>query len=200
MFGISCHANVMPVNSMDIPADAIGLYQTDNRITIYIKPDSGSNKIIDNKINYSDYINEKFDNMFAIIVPSKKLGYLYAVDISDDEQWIKVVYDKSRNLTGWVYKNDDFQFMTWMDFVSLYGRKYGLELLKPSKSEVEVYSNPDINSQVINKFQNPKVIRLTSVEGNWMLVSVLNYNSSTMIGYIKWRNDKGCILLFPKIK
>lgn len=195
-----CFANVLPVSSEEIPTDAIGLYQADGRITIYEKPDCTSDKLFDYKISYSDYTHRTNDNLFAVIIPSKKLCYLYSVDISDDEQWIKVIYDKSKKLTGWVYKNDDFQFLPWMDFFSLYGRKYGLLKLKSAYDYNEIYSNPSEDSQVINKLQNPKHIRLTAVEGNWALVSVLEYNSSIFTGYIRWRNDKGNILLFPNIK
>ena len=196
----ACFANIVPLNSDDIPKDAIGVYQTDDRLTVHIKPACGSNKVLDNKISYSDYNNKQTDNMFAIMVPSKKLGYLYVIDISDDEQWLKVIYDKDKNLTGWVYKNDDFQFMTWMDFISLYGRKYGLTKLKSHNTIEELYSNPDINAQTVAKFNCPKIIRMTALEGNWVLVSILDYNNTTATGYTPWRTHNGQILLFPNIR
>ena len=196
----SVFADIVPLSSDDIPTDTIGVYQTDSRVTVYINPDCGSNKIIDNKIQYSDYTDKKSDNMFAVLIPSKKLGYLYVVDISDDEQWIKVIYNKDKKMTGWVYKNDDFQFMTWMDFLSLYGRKYGLTRLKSRNAIDELYSNPSEDAQVVAKTNCPKLIRMTALEGNWVLVTILDYNSITSTGFTPWRTLQGNILLFPNIR
>ena len=200
LFSTFCKANVLPLSTNEIPTNSIGLYQIDKRITIYNKPNGNSSLIIDKEINYSDFLNSKTDNLFAIILPKKEIAYLYVTDISEDENWLEVITDKTSLKKGWVYKNDEFQFMPWISFVNLYGKKYGLIELKNSSHNANIYSQPDENSQILGKLNRPQYIRLTSVEGIWALSSVLDLSRETTTGYIQWRNEKGLIYLFPNIK
>ena len=196
----ACFANIMPLNTEDIPDTAIGLYQTGKRITIYSKPDSASKKLVDLEIIYPNMTEQKSDNMFAIVIPQKDLGYLYVTDISDDEQWVQVIYDKGSSATGWAYKTDDFQFMSWGDFFNFYGRKYGLTRLKPENNSADIYSNPDEKAQIIERLSHPKFIRMISLEGNWVLVSIFDYSNNTTTGYVQWRDKTGKIFFFPILK
>lgn len=193
-------AGIVPEAAVDIPQNSIGLYQADVRLTVYKKPDASSEVLLDKEINYQAYNSLKKDNLFAVVVPAKKLGYLYVTDSSDDENWIEVIYDKSKGAKGWVYKNDFFQFMPWIDFVNIYGRKYGILQLKSDGQYCEIYSNPDENAQVIGKLSRPRLIRLTSVEGNWLLVTALDIDGDTTTGYVRWRLPDGKILMFPDVK
>lgn len=191
-----CFADVIPLNTSDIPLESIGVYQTDKKITVYEKPDSKSTVLLERTLEYNDV---PADSMYAVMISSKQLGFLYVVDLSDDEDWIQVIYDKEKNLKGWVRKTDDFQFLPWVNFINLYGRKYGMCVLRNSTPEIlGIFSQPDDNAQVLGKISRPKLIRLTSVEGIWMLVSVLDFSSDTTTGYVKWRDEKGRFFLFPK--
>ena len=128
----------------------------------------------------------------------KDLSFVYATDM--DEDYVKVVYDKSKNLQGWAYKEDEFQFLPWITFYNMYGRKYGLKILKDAPDFVyDVHSRSDNDSQVIGKITRPKEIRLTAVQGNWVLVTVLNLGDKVSTGFIRWRGDNGEIYLFPDI-
>lgn len=198
--GTFCSANILPNSTNEIPTTTVGLYQIDKRITVYDKPDSKSKVILDQEINYNDYEKSNKDNILAVMLPKKEVCYLYVTDISDDENWIQVIIDKSTSKKGWVYRNDDFQFMQWMSFLSLYGKKYGLIELQNSSHNDNIYSQPDENSQIIGKLNRPQYIRLTAIEGNWALVSVLDFSRETTTGYIQWRTEKGLIYLFPNIK
>jgi len=192
-------ANVVPASTDDIPNSSIGLYQTDRRIVVYASPQNNSKILLDKQLDYTAMNGTKTDNMFAVLVPEKELGYLYVTDA--DEDWVQVIYDKTKKLTGWVYKNDDFQFLPWINFYNMYGRKYGLHQLKnvPIGTN-DIHSAADENSQLIGKMTRPKQIRLTAIEGNWALVSVLDITCSTNTGYIQWRDINGQFYMFPDIK
>ncbi|MCR5266670.1 MAG: hypothetical protein K6E29_08795 [Cyanobacteria bacterium RUI128] len=200
LFAGVCYANVLPADSDEIPVNSIGVYQIDKRVTIYTKPDETSGIIADREIVYQNYVGLKSDNMFAVVLPQKEISYLYVIDISEDECWMKVIYDKAANKSGWVYKSDDFQFMPWMNFFNLYGKKYGLSELKCITHNENVYSQPDEDSQILGQVNRPKFIRLTAVEGNWVLVSILDFTSETTTGYVQWRNQNGKLYMFPAIK
>ena len=193
-------ADVLPYATEEIPTASIGLYQVDKRVTIHEKPEQNSKVILDCEVLYPNFLEKKTDNMFAILLSKKEISYLYVTDISDDENWLQVVFDKKQQKRGWVYKNDDFQFMPWISFINIYGRKYGLKELQNSSHNNKIYSQPDSTSQTIGELNRPKFIRLTAVEGNWVLVSILDLSSETTTGYIQWRNKNGQIYIFPMIK
>jgi len=196
-----CFANVLPMSVSDIPKESIGLYQTDKIITVYSEPDESSAVLYRREVNYSDFTDVDEDGFFAILLPKKELGYAYITDVADDENWVQIVYNKDRNLKGWIYKNDDFQFLPWGIFFDMYGRKYGIYQLKnPPADYNEIFSQPNPSGQLMGQISRPKFIRMTSIEGTWMLVTVLNPYDSTTTGYIQWRTGDGEILLFPAIK
>ncbi|MBO6272331.1 hypothetical protein J6O48_06080 [bacterium] len=203
-FSISCldgFGNVLPSSVNDIPNSTIGVYQTDKNTLIYEKPDKTSKVLFNIEIDYKNYLSKKTDNTFAVIIPKKALSYLFVTDTSEDEEWLEVIYDKTNNKKGWVYKNDEFQFMTWGLFFNLYGMKYGLTKLTNSPINTNsIYSSPDTNAQKLGEYTYPKYVHLTSIEGSWMLVSILDVTDNTCTGYIKWRTDKGQLILFPAIK
>lgn len=203
MFSVElCMANVLPQSISDIPGGTLGLYQTDKHVKVYEKPDASSKILVDNVIIYDNYKNVKKDDFFAIVVPAKELSYLYVTDVYDDENWVEVIIDKASNKRGWVYKNDNFQFLPWGNFITLYGRKYGLFRLNTGFIDVDngIYSAPDDSAQQLDNIAHPKYIRLTSMEGSWVLVTLLDYNGDSKTGYIKWYTNSGNILLFPDIK
>ena len=104
----------------------------------------------------------------------KKLGFLYVSDIGDDG-WVEVIYDRHSGARGWVLTEDRFQFLPWLSFYNMYGRKYGLRLLKDAPDEVEVlHAKSEDLSQNIGKLNYVKQIKLTAIRGNWALVSVFD--------------------------
>jgi len=197
----ACSANVMPVCVYDIPKASMGLYQTDKEIRVYSKPDENSSIVYSKTLNYENYKGIRSDNFFAVLVPDKELSYAYVTDVADDENWIQIVYDKEKMLKGWIQKKDDFQFLPWGTFFNMYGRKYGLYRLESKNGGFNgIYSQPNVNAQIMGKITRPKFIRMTSVEGCWMLITVLDLNDYTTTGYLQWCTDDGNILVFPDIK
>ena len=140
------------------------------------------------------------DNTFALLINEKKLGFLYVSDIGDDG-WVEVIYNRMNNSRGWVQTEDRFQFMPWLSFYNMYGRKYGLRLMKDAPEDVEnLHSKSEDLSQNVSKLRYVKQIRLTAIRGNWALVSVVDIDKTPKTGYLRWRSDDGKIYAFPNIK
>ena len=193
-------ANVLPTSVKDIPSNTIGVYQADSIITIYTSPQKTANIIKEIKVVNPEYRENEYANIFGILIPKKNLGYLYVTDTTDDD-WVEVIYDKKKMLKGWVHKNDDFQFLPWINFYNMYGRKYGLKYLKNTPDGIyNIQTQTDTTSKVLGQTIKSREIRLTAIEGIWMLVSVLDSNYSINTGYILWRNISGEIYLFPNLK
>ena len=198
MFMLPVFADVMPFYVNSIPKDAIGMYQTGENITIYSEPEANSKAI--KSFNFSYKAETMPDGIFALLLNEKKLGFLYVSDIGDDG-WVEVIYDKFTGARGWVLTEDRFQFLPWLSFYNMYGRKYGLRLFKDAPDEIKVLrSKSEETSQNVAKLNYVKQIKLTAVRGNWALVSVFDIDKTPKTGYMRWRSDEGVIYAFPNIK
>ena len=169
-------ADTMPFYLESIPKNMLGLYQTDTELTLYSHPDSNSDVI--KKMSFSYNPETMPDSVFAVLINEKKLGFLYVSDISD-EGWVQVVYDKRVGAKGWVQTVDRMQFLPWLNFYNLYGRKYGLRILKDAPNDIEVLkAKSEDLSQTVSKLNYVKQIKLTVIRGNWALVSALDLDKT----------------------
>lgn len=191
-------ADTMPFYIESIPQLTLGVYQTDNEVSLYTHPDANSNLI--KKMQFSYNPETMPDSVFAVLINEKKLGFLYVTDISD-EGWVEVIYDKRTKAKGWVKTTDQMQFQPWRNFYNLYGRKYGLRILKNTPEDLEVLkAKPEDNSQTVSKLNFVQQIKLTVIRGNWALVSVVDLDKTPKTGFLKWRDSDGTIYVFPNIK
>lgn len=195
---IPAFADTMPYYVDSIPKTSIGLYQTDEELSIYTHPDANSGLI--KKMTF-DYNPENMpDSVFAVLVNEQKLGYLYVTDIGD-EGWVEVIYNKKTGAKGWVIAKDSMQFLPYRNFYNLYGKKYGLRILKNTPKDLEVLrAKSEDLSQIVSKFNYVKKINLTVIRGNWALVSVFDLDQTPKTGYLKWRETDGTIYAFPNVK
>ena len=198
LFILPAFADTMPYYTNNIPKSAIGVYQTGEKLTIYSHPEP--NSAIVKEFDFSYNPETMPDGVFAILLNEKKLGFMYVSDIGDDN-WIEVIFNKYTGEKGWVMAEDRFQFLPWLSFYSMYGKKYGLRLMKDTPDSVEVlHSKPEDLAQNIGKLNYVKQIKLTKIQGNWALVSVFDIDKVPKIGFLKWRDNDGKIYAFPNIK
>lgn len=191
-------ADTMPFYVGSIPKTVIGMYQTGENITIFSHPEANS-KII-KKMEFSYNPETMPDNVFGVLINDKKLGFLYVSDIGD-EGWVEVIYDRKTGAKGWVKTEDNLQFLPWLNFYNMYGRKYGLRLMKDSPDEIEVlHAKSEDLSQNVSTLRYVRQIRVTAIRGNWALVSVVDIDKTPKMGYMRWRGDDGSIYAFPNIK
>lgn len=191
-------ADTMPFYMNSIPKTSLGVYQTDDEVILRTHPEA--NSAIIKTLEFSYNPETMPDSVFAVLVNEKKLGFLYVTDIGD-EGWVEVIYDKRTGAKGWVQTQDQMQFLPWRNFYNLYGRKYGLRMLKDAPKDLEVLkAKSEDNSQNVAKFNYVKQIKLTVIRGNWALVSVMDLDKVPKTGYLKWREMDGTIYAFPNIK
>lgn len=191
-------ADTMPFYIDSIPKTVIGMYQTGKNITVFSHPEANS-KVL-KKMEFSYTPESMPDNVFALLINEKKLGFLYVSDIGD-EGWVEVIYDRKTGAKGWVKTEDNLQFLPWLNFYNMYGRKYGLRLMKDSPDEIEVlHAKSEDLSQNVSTLRYVRQIRVTAIRGNWALVSVVDIDKTPKMGYMRWRGDDGTIYAFPNIK
>lgn len=198
LLALPVFADTMPFYINSIPKTAIGMYQTDKEITLYSHPEINSEVI--KKMEFSYRPETMPDNVFALLLNEKQLGFLYVTDI-DEDGWVQVMYDRKTGAKGWVLTSDRMQFLPWLNFYNLYGRKYGLRLLKDAPDEIKVlHAKSEDLSQTISKLNYIKQIKLTVIRGNWALVSVFDLDKTPKTGYMRWRSNEGIIYAFPNIR
>lgn len=198
MLTLPVFADTMPFYVGSIPEGVIGMYQTDKELTLYSHPEANSQVI--KKMDFSYNAETMPDSVFAVLINDKKLGFLYVSDI-DEDGWVQVIYDKQTSAKGWVQTVDRMQFLPWLNFYNLYGRKYGLRLMKDAPDDTKVLrAKAEDLSQNVSKLNYIKQIKLTTIRGNWALVSVFDLDKTPKTGYLRWRSNDGVIYAFPNIK
>ena len=198
LFILPAFADTMPFYTNAVPKSAIGVYQTGEELKIYAQPDTNSVIIKEFKFSYNP--ESMPDGVFALLLNERKLGLIYVSDIGDDN-WVEIIYDKRTGAKGWVTTEDRFQFMPWINFYNMYGRKYGLRLFKDAPDSVDVlHAKADDFAQNVAKINYVKTIKLTKLSGNWALVSVMDLDKTPKTGFMRWRSDNGDIYAFPNIK
>ena len=194
-------ADILPYYTDSIPQRAIGVYQADSKITVYEKPDEKGKVLLEVFWNKDFYSNKEVSpgNLFLAYVPRKELGLLTVMDENPD--WIEITYDKKSPQRGWVKKSDKFRFMNWRTFYGLYGRKYGVYYMKDvNERSKNIFSSKEDDAQKLGTIKLPQKIKMTAIKGNWLLVNVFDFDKLHKIGWIRWRDTKGQIFLFPEIK
>jgi len=194
-------ADVVPRNVNSIRPDTLGFYQAENVITLYEKPWDNA-KIIrsfhwDKTGIYPEGIRP--GEFFAVYIPGKNLAFLTVAD--EMEGWVEVVFNNRTGERGWLKKDDPYRFLNWFNFVNMYGKKYGMNILSGAGEQANVlYSAPEDGSQIVGRINHPQKINLTVLRGNWALVSVYDMDKTPKTGYIRWRSDNGVKYLFPSVK
>ena len=194
-------ADVVPQYVSVQQTNTLGLYQAPNEIMLYKEPSEASTLV-----HSISWIGEKIfpesvrpQDLFVVYVPSKNLAYLAVTDETED--WVQVIYNNSTGAKGWIKKDDPYRFSTWVMFYNMYGKKYGLNLLKEAPdSAKDLHVATDDKSQIVGTINMPKKINLNLVRGNWALVSVMDIDRTPKTGYVRWRSDKGVKYYFPAIK
>lgn len=193
--------NVVPENTCLKFTNTIGLYQASDKITLYKEPDENSDIVMSIRWNKNGIIPETldFDDLFVVYMPSRYLALMAVTDETED--WVEVIYNNETGAKGWMKQDDPYKFSTWTMFFNMYGRKYGLRILKGAPDIIkDLKAQPDEKSQTVARVNIPSKINLTVIRGNWALVSVMDLDKTPKTGYIRWRGDDGVKYLFPNIK
>ncbi len=200
--GLSVFAADVVPNAISLNyTNTFGVYQVGHAIVIYSEPNEKS--AIKEKIVWDDENvlpkDLRLTDLFVVYIGNKDLALMAVTDETDD--WVEVIYNNTTGEKGWIKKDDPFKFNTWVNFYSMYGRKYGLIILKGAPETVNsMYGSTDDDAKVISTINKPELINLNVIRGNWMLVTVVDADNVPKTGYIRWRSDDGVKYLFPNLK
>lgn len=203
-FGSAVFADIIPTSTHSINKYGIGVLNLIDSFSVYEKPDETSRVI--KTVNYEELyqgaiINNSTNmgNTVVAYVPSQKVA-LVTVESNPETGWFEIYYDQKNGLTGWVQTNLS-DFKTWRSAFYFWGKKNGVYLFRNIPEEKKrLYSQDSEMSQTLESFTYPKHIGFSIIRGNWMLVSILDIGKNNKIGWMRWREDDGKLLMFPNFK
>ena len=184
----------------------IGMVSVKNEIPIYEmsdlkRPLAALIKIENDKVIIRErgVKNPEITSTFVAYSKENNLALLSVETDTDD--WFYICYDQKRKLFGWIKKDENVDFMSWEDFLNLYGRKFGVYVFNNMPEYYKkLYSQENEESTVVDTFNFPKHITLWLIKGNWMLVKISTYDGHLKTGWMRWRTENGTIMAFPDFR
>lgn len=195
-------ADVLPYYTSSLDKHTMGFVQVPQSFNLYLYPREDSQIIETVRWNHFEVklknATVEPSTMFVALVEHNKFAFCSVID--EQEGWYKIIYDKSENKSGWIKLKSEDDFWGLKDFYSFYGMKYGMYYMKDIDYRKRgIYSSPMDAAQKLGGFTLIQDIKLNKLSGNWALVTVVDFDSKPKIGYIRWREDDGTIVIFPKI-
>ncbi len=199
----------------------IGVYFAPNDTLIYATPDENTEPVEHFQWSPNGRHNSLFSQVRQSHVPVSSIFVCYfpkmdvaAMSVVSDngEGWAEVVYDQRRGKTGWVklrtaMAEDEIQgwpmhlgqFQTWLDFMKFNGKAAGIYWLTGvSEYHRSPRMSPDNKAKLLN-LQMIRKLKVMHVRGNWLLVEVMDFDRSMPMGWIRWRDKEGRLMVFPNL-
>ena len=199
---LSVNAKNIPLYKNSINQVGVGIIKLPQEFSIYEKPDLKSKMVKSYKWGEAEgsrIQDGDYSDNFIIYDPLKDLAFMTVITDSNDG-WYEVCYDQKNGLTGWVYPSK-YEYYPWFPFFKKFSKENGLYPYKDLTPEQKrLYSQPNINSQIIGNFKTAKYISVQMYRGNWVLVRVYDYEGKLKIGWLRWRTDEGNFNYFPIVK
>jgi hypothetical protein len=157
------------------------------------------------------------DRVFFCFYPQLDVAMM-AVTSDTDDGWVEVIYQQEGQKTGWV-KTKDAQtaekatqvasgktepahfgvYQTWQEFMKLNAKASGIYWLTGVKQYNRSIRSSDTDEAKLIPVTIVRDLKVKHVRGNWLLVEVLDFERNTPIGWIRWRDDDGNLMVFPNI-
>jgi hypothetical protein len=131
--------------------------------------------------------------------PQQQLALLLAEQESPDGQWIATTLP-STGQTAWVILANEAlaHWMPWPDFARYSFKPFGIggidgvpTALRTVRTKPEDTAAPT----AISYWQGLKVLH---ARGNWLLVEVKDLGDERPMGWVRWRDETGNLLLWPR--
>ncbi len=202
----------------------IGVYFAPSVLPLYAKPDASLEPMDvwtwkpNSRAMYlkseAKRQSEPAGRRFLAFYPTLKMAILPVVG-DNGEGWVEVLINPRRSMTdpgatAWVPLREKFNpedttdwprhwagFQPWLDFIRANARATGIVWL----SGVEEYQRslrqqpkddaPLLDLTLIRK------LKVHHARGNWLLVEAWDFNRESPIGWVRWRDSEGKLLVFP---
>ncbi|WP_303673391.1 hypothetical protein [Vampirovibrio chlorellavorus] len=163
------------------------------------------------------------DHTFFCFYPLLDVAMM-AVTSDTDDGWVEVIYDQASGKTGWVQTRLQPEpaaaspasaqsgskvaatepahfgvYQTWQEFMKLNAKAHGIYWLTGVKEYNRSIRSSDADEAKLIPVTIIRDLKVKHVRGNWLLVEVLDFERNTPIGWVRWRNDDGKLMVFPNL-
>ncbi len=205
------------------------LYSSPSEAAPVIEEVSWGRRTASNSINIIAPNGERHasyaDHMFLCFYPQADVAML-AVMGDDGNGWVEVMYDQASHKTGWVRLKETPKtasageqvskaetlapldmgepahfgvYQTWLEFMKLNAKASGIYWLSGVKEYNRSVRTADADDAKMVPVTIIRDLKVRHVRGNWLLVEVLDFERNTPIGWVRWRDDDGNLMVFPNI-
>lgn len=163
------------------------------------------------------------DHLFFCFYPQWDVAMMAVVG-DDDKGWVEVIYDQASKKTGWVRLKESPNhtasstagketlaaletgepshfgiYETWLEFMKLNAKPSGIYWLSGVKDYHRSVRSTDADDAKLIPVTIIRDLKVRHVRGNWLLVEVLDFERNMPIGWVRWRDDDGNLMVFPNI-
>lgn len=159
------------------------------------------------------------NQVFFCFYPSLEVAMM-AVTGDDDRGWVEVVYDQKNQKTGWVRLKETPEksatgaklssldnpepshfgvYQTWLEFMRMNAKPNGIYWLSGVKEYSRSLRSADQDEAKLIPVTIIRNLKVKHVRGNWLLVEVLDFENNTPLGWVRWRDDEGNLMVFPNL-
>jgi len=203
-----------------------GIYFAPYKFTVYSEPRENAtilgefrwkhqtqSNLVDITRPNGDHITAAADRVFFCFYSELDVAML-AVTGDDDNGWLEVMYDQNGKKTGWI-KQADLKassesgqnptpahfgvYQTWLDFMKLNAKASGIYWLSGVNEYQRSVRAKDEDGASLIPITIIRDLKVRHLRGNWLLVEVLDFERNTPIGWVRWRDDDGNLMVFPNI-
>jgi len=165
------------------------------------------------------------DKVFFSFYPQLDVAMM-AVSAESEDGWVEVIYDQAHQKTGWVHLKDAPAdkaadktkaggqalapldtgepshfgvYQSWPEFMKLNAKSSGIYWLSGVKEYYRAVHSSDSDDAKLVPITIIRNLKVKHLRGNWLLVEVLDFENNTPIGWVRWRDDDGNLMVFPNI-
>lgn len=172
------------------------------------QPNSSGNKVYSEAAHFSLPAQQ----IFLAFFPTRKVAILPVLS-DDGNGWVEVMVDQHKKATAWVPLKADLppavtdgqpkhigEFQTWLDFMKYNTKAAGFYWLTGVDDYTRALRMAPRDDAKILELLVVRKMTVKHIRGNWLLVEAVDFDRSTPIGWIRWRDKNGKLLLFPNLE
>jgi hypothetical protein len=136
------------------------------------------------------------NQLFLAFYPKYQLALLTVLDERPDG-WLEVSLPTTEAGKAWLAPNPQNTVYVWQEFIRLYTKNFGFQWLAGVPAyQRSVRLKPEDTAPLV-PVTIVQGIKVLHVRGNWMLVELRDMGAEHPIGWLRWRDEEGNLMVWP---
>jgi hypothetical protein len=136
------------------------------------------------------------NQLFLAFYPKYQLALLPVLDEQADG-WVEVALPTVATGKAWLPPTNKTTLYVWQDFIRLYTKNFGFQwLVGVPTYDRSVRLKPE-DAAPLTPVSIVQGIKVLHVRGNWMLVELRDLGAEHPIGWLRWRDEQGNLMVWP---